>query len=253
MNLLIDIGNSRIKWCLYENAEKIYGLSGSMHNDSTVQQELFSAAWCDLASPDSVLVSNVCGSDVAGSLRTWAYKQWQIETRFVQTEASSHGVQNAYADFHKLGIDRWLAIIAAWHKYRDNHHAICVVDCGTATTIDGISASGQHLGGYIFPGYSMMQEVLVSKTSAINMITETVPSGDFSNTTEQAVNNGCYLATIATIDNIVVSMKKKFGPELACIITGGVAKLVVKQLETEFAYEPDLVLQGLALYSGREE
>ncbi len=254
VKLLIDIGNSRIKWCLYDNAQKLFAASGAMHIDITAQQNLFSAAWGSLAScPEKVLVSNVSGQQIAESLNAWVQKQWQIETQFVHTEAASYGVRNAYDDYNQLGVDRWLAIIAAWHRYRDNKRAICVVDCGTATTIDGISESGQHLGGFIFPGYTMMQEALVSKTSAIDAVTNTVPSDNFSNATVQAVSNGCYLATLATIDRVVASMKQQYGGDLLCVITGGVAELVHNQLATAFDHEPDLVLHGLALFSGREE
>jgi type III pantothenate kinase len=118
-------------------------------------------------------------------------------------------------------------------------------------TIDGISKSGQHLGGLILPGVAMMQEILANNTSDINTIRMTIPSFDFSNSTEQGVNSGCYLAMIATIDRVVTSMKNDHDGRVRCIITGGNSEFVIKQLEEEFEYEPNLVLQGLALFSGQ--
>jgi type III pantothenate kinase len=144
-----------------------------------------------------------------------------------------------------------MAIIAAWHRYHTHKESVCVVDCGTAMTIDGIAKSGQHLGGLILPGYAMMQEILANSTSDINTIRMTTPTLNFSNSTEQGVNSGCYLAMIATIDRVVTSMKNDHDGRVRCIITGGNAELVIKQLGEEFEYEPNLVLHGLALFSER--
>jgi len=251
VNLLLDIGNSRIKWCLHNNIENKFGPAGAMLQNKTGLNELFSEHWNHLACPDRVLVSNVSGSSIAETLDAWIKKAWQVDTEYVKTEAQSHGVRNAYPDYCKLGIDRWMAIIAAWHRYQCYQEAICVVDCGTAMTIDGISKSGQHLGGLILPGYAMMQEILANNTSDINTIRMTTPSSEFSNSTEQGVNSGCYLAMIATIDRVVTSMKNDHDGRVRCIITGGNSEFVIKQLEEEFEYEPNLVLQGLALFSGQ--
>lgn len=251
MNLLLDIGNSRIKWCIHDNIENRFGMAGAMAQNNSGLNELFCKHWNHLASPDRVLVSNVSGLVIAEKLDVWIKEAWQVEPEYVKTEAQSHGVRNAYPDYCKLGIDRWMAIIAAWHRYHTHKERVCVVDCGTAMTIDGISESGQHLGGFIVPGYAMMQEILANSTSDINTIRMTAPSLNFSNSTEQGVNNGCYLAMIATIDRVVRSMKNDHDGRVRCIITGGNAELVIKQLGEEFEYEPNLVLQGLALFSER--
>ena len=251
MNLLIDIGNSRIKWCLHDNISNKFCSAGAMLNAESGLQELFFEHWDHLTCPDRVLVSNVSGRDVSENLDAWIKKVWRLETEYVKTEAFCHGVSNAYPDYYKLGVDRWMAIIAAWDRFHSNNEAICVVDCGTATTIDGISESGQHLGGFIIPGYTIMQEILINKTSNINTIKKISPSINFSNTTEQGVNSGCYLAIIALIDRIVASMKNDYGERIRCIITGGNAELVVKQFAEEFEYEPNLVLHGLSVLSGQ--
>jgi len=175
MNLLIDIGNSRIKWCLYNSVENEFGLEGAMLRDNSELPALFSEHWSDLDKPDRVVISNVSGQQLAESIDEWVDKKWQMKTEYVKTEASSHGVSNAYSDYQELGIDRWMAIIAGWQRFRQERKAVCVVDCGTATTIDGISASGQHLGGFIIPGYTTMQEMLVNNTSDIELAKKILP------------------------------------------------------------------------------
>ncbi len=251
MNLLIDIGNSRIKWCLHDSVENEFGLDGVMLYEKSGLPALFSDHWGHLESPNRVVISNVSGGHLAESLDTWVEKAWQIKTEYVKTEAFSYGVNNAYSDYTRLGVDRWMAIIAAWQRFRQEEKAICVVDCGTATTIDGISASGQHLGGFIIPGYTIMQEMLLNNTADIEMASNELPSISFSSSTEGGVNSGCYLAMISIIDRIITSMQEEYGNQVNCIITGGNAELVVGQLAGKFEHEPNLVLHGLVIYSGK--
>ena len=250
MNLLIDIGNSRIKWCLYNSLENEFGLEGAMLRDKAELPALFSEHWGSLDKPDRVVISNVSGQQLAEIIDAWIDKEWQIKTEYVKTEVFSHGVTNAYSDYLELGVDRWMAIIAAWQRFQEEGKAVCVVDCGTATTIDGISASGQHLGGFIIPGYTTMQEMLVNNTSDIEIARKTLPSTNFCSSTEAGVNSGCYLATISIIDRVVTSMQDEFGKQINCIITGGNAELFVEQLAGKYEYEPKLVLHGLAMFSG---
>lgn len=268
MNLLIDIGNSRIKWCLYNSVENEFGSEGAMLHDKAELPALFSEQWGLLDNPDRVVISNVSGQQLAESMDAWVDKKWKIKTEYVKTEAFSHGVTNAYSDYSELGIDRWMAIIAAWQRFRQQGKAVCVIDCGTATTIDGISASGQHLGGFIIPGHTVMQEILINNTSDIkmakNILTrkilrkETSPGKtlspvNFPSSTEEGVNSGCYLATISLIDSVVTSMQDDSGKQVNCIITGGDAEFVVEQLAGKFEYEPKLVLHGLAMLSGKAQ
>ena len=268
MNLLIDIGNSRIKWCLYNSVENEFGSEGAMLHDKAELPALFSEQWGLLDNPDRVVISNVSGQQLAESMDAWVDKKWKIKTEYVKTEAFSHGVTNAYSDYSELGVDRWMAIIAAWQRFRQQGKAVCVIDCGTATTIDGISASGQHLGGFIIPGHTVMQEILINNTSDIkmakNILTrkilrkETSPGKtlspvNFPSSTEEGVNSGCYLATISLIDSVVTSMQDDSGKQVNCIITGGDAEFVVEQLAGKFEYEPKLVLHGLAMLSGKAQ
>ncbi len=260
MNLLIDIGNSRIKWCLYNSVEKKFSFEGAMPYGKADLPALFSEHWSDLDKPDRVMISNVSGQKLAEIIDAWVDKEWQIKTEYVKTEGISHGVSNAYSDYLELGVDRWMAIIAGWQRFRQQGKAICVVDCGTATTIDGISASGQHLGGFIIPGYTTMQEMLVNNTSDIELARKillkersprkALPSICFSSSTEEGVISGCYLATISIIDRVVTSMQDDSGNQINCVITGGNAELVVEELAGKFEYEPKLVLRGMAMFLG---
>ncbi len=253
MNLLIDAGNSRIKWCLHDSVENRFGLDGAVFYDKAELPTLFSRHWSQFDCPERVVVSNVSGQQLSENLDIWVEKAWQIKTEYVITEAFSSGVSNAYSDYTKLGVDRWMAIIAGWQRFSDEKKAVCVVDCGTATTIDGISVSGQHLGGLIIPGYSMMQEMLINNTADIAMTSKVLPSIIFSSSTEGCVNSGCYLAMVSIIDRVTTSMQSDYEQKVNCIITGGNAELIVEQLAEKFEYEPKLVLHGLAMFPGKDQ
>ncbi len=258
MNLLIDIGNSRIKWCLYNSVENKFGLDGAMFYDNLELPALFSEHWSHLESPDRVVISNVSNQNIAEIIDIWVLQVWQIKTEYAKTEAFSCGVRNAYSIYSDLGTDRWMAMIAAWQRFCHEKRPVCVVDCGTATTIDGISESGQHLGGFIIPGFELMQETLVDKTSAIKIASTLssktiLPSTNFSNSTEEGVHSGCYLATLSIIDRIFITMQNKYGKQINCIITGGNAELLIQKLAEKFEYEPKLVLHGLAIFSGKTQ
>lgn len=249
MNLLVDIGNSRIKWSLHDSAKNVFcSIDAFFYLDQELQI-LFDQHWENLKKPNRVLVANVSNPHIAENLTVWVARAWQLETEYVETETSNHGIHNAYPDYKTLGVDRWLAMIAAWHKFKSYKKAICVIDCGTATTMDGIAETGEHIGGVIFPGYALMQKMLMENTYQINITKKTIPSFNFSDTTQQGINSGCSLATIATIDRLVDLMGDRYGETITCLITGGNAKSFIPNLAHKFEYEPNLVLCGLAIYS----
>lgn len=249
MNLLVDIGNSYIKWLLHETAGPGNNTMQAMPYEQSGLRELLNKYWQDLDRPDRILICNVGGAQIAKHVDDWISAIWGIKAEYIKTTAIFNELRNAYSDYHTLGTDRWLAIIASWHKFSCRGKALCIVDCGTAMTIDGITKTGQHLGGLILPGYAMMCDAVTANT-AIDKIKAIRPVDDLADTTSQAVGNGCLLATVAIIERVVTSMKEKHHEGLICIITGGHARLIKQQLKIEFEYEPDLVLSGLAIVSG---
>lgn len=156
MKLLIDIGNSRVKWA--------FGLADSF----VASGELRLDAYPDLGvilqagqSPEEIRISNVAGAEVGARVARILEGRFGIKPVFARSAASGAGVRTAYSDPGQLGIDRWLAVCAAFSRYQS---ALCVVDAGTATTLDLVSANGEHQGGVILPGLELMQSTLLSET-----------------------------------------------------------------------------------------
>lgn len=242
MNLFVDIGNSRLKW---SGSGLIRGFSFP-YTVETLQEQLESA-WHSLESPDSVYISNVAGTEAADIVSRYSRVKWNRDPVFMVVSRNFQGLVNAYDDIHQMGVDRWMALAAAWTDYKD---ALCIVDFGTAITVDLVLADGRHLGGYILPGTHLMRELLNRRTYGVK-----IEAGESSGitpgkSTSECLGNGGRLAVTALIERAVKECGEKHACNFRCIITGGDAAAFREILALPFEYEPDLVLKGMAVVSG---
>ena len=163
MELLLDIGNSSVNWATQEN-DNFNSTGAFAYSGKTIQQDMQENLPIT-ENPGAVLVSNVAGNQVFNSLSDWVKKQWQQECWQANVSAEYKGLKNSYQDTNQMGVDRWLSMIASWEV---NQSALCLVSCGTASTIDLIDHDGHHQGGYIIPGIELMQQALINNTVQIN-------------------------------------------------------------------------------------
>jgi type III pantothenate kinase len=245
--LLVDIGTSRIKWAPLDGGKP--GEAEVMVRGKTGIKRALSRAWKGLNSVERVVVANVGGSKVSEQLAEWTENAWQVTPEFLVARNSGYGVRNAYLKPETLGIDRWLALIAVRQRYRgaQSKGAACVVDCGSAITIDVLAADGRHLGGLIIPGLAMMDKLLIDNTAGINGTNP--PEMEYSllaNATSTAVSAGALYAAVAFIDRITMDVAVETKGELRRVITGGDAPRILPLLQDKYEHIPDLVLWGLA-------
>jgi type III pantothenate kinase len=244
MLLLIDIGNTRIKWARFEQG-KLQPQAAAPHADWTaqtfVETVLHPGGRCD-----RVLVSNVGGPRMADIVRSAVAQAWQVEPEFVTSSATAAGIRNAYPRPQQLGVDRWLAVIGA---HALEHGAVCVVSVGTALTIDGVAADGRHLGGVIVPGPDLMVSSLLRNTSDIAQRAQhgTASNALFADNTLGALQQGAEHALAALVERAVGVMRHSLQETPMVIITGGASACVEKSLGLPFRAVPDLVLRGLAV------
>jgi len=242
--LLADIGNSRIKW-VPANAGRLGDPGVEPYEDHTLG-ELFEARWRQMAPPEAVVYCCV-GASVAGSvLEDWTREVWGVEVTRVRSEASAHGVRCAYEKPQSLGADRWAALVGAWHKH---HRAACIVDCGTAITLDALSETGSHLGGVILPGVELMRYALSACTDGIPPEVSEA-AGVFATSTPAGMGAGTLYAAAAGVDRIAAEMRSSLPANSLAILTGGDAARLHPFFRTEFVRDPDLVLYGLAVIAG---
>ncbi|MEE9492366.1 MAG: type III pantothenate kinase [Gammaproteobacteria bacterium] len=245
MNLLLDIGNSRIKWALQRD-EGLEVKEPLLRNDKAFK-DIARPAWKDLESPVRVIISSVAGETFDKSIRTWIKRRWKMYPDFLRSESDCCGVSNAYQEPEYLGSDRWAALIATHSLY---HSPAIIIDCGTALTIDAIDAEGQHKGGLIIPGLDMMVNAL--KTGAADLSSDVNTVDEISllaRDTVSAIKAGTLYTMAAAIDTICQDLSYEMGDQTVAVLTGGDIQRVLPLLACEPKIHDDLVLQGIAIFA----
>jgi type III pantothenate kinase len=230
MILLLDVGNTRVKWAWLEYLE--VAPAGAVAHDSTHR------AWqreieADGHRPSRVVVSNVAGPAFAAALTLWCRDHFSVDPEFVIPVEALLGVRNGYRRPSALGVDRWLALIAAWRR---SPRPTLIVSGGTALTIDALDGQGRHLGGLILPGLLMMTD------TRTGLWTEP----DMSPTADPGLVNPLPLMLAASAERAWRSLAESLGTRPGLLLTGGDAQTLAQHIGTPLEIVPDLVLNGLA-------
>ncbi len=239
MQLLLDIGNTRIKWGVAADGRITPGAPFSSRPEGLEQN--LSRAFASLPAPRRVIACNVAGDEVAAGIHRWLARRWSATLETVWPMAEGYGVKNAYPHPEKLGADRWISLIALRH-----HYALpaCVADCGTAVTIDVLDKNGGHLGGVIVPGLALMRQILLEKTRGIREIGERYEEL-LGKDTASAVQSGTLQAVAGLIERVVSGCAVRLGDQPTLVVTGGDAGSLASRLGIPYHMAPDLILQGL--------
>lgn len=243
--LLFDVGNTRLKWGLLSNDRIVR--SGSIDHERLGKLGLSSLTSRLPSNVDYVLACNVKGSAFATRLAGVIGMHCDTDVHFARSEKEAFGVRNVYRQPRRLGVDRWVALLGARAETRS---AVCVVDAGTAVTIDAMDGTGQHLGGQIIPGIRLMSSALSGETYSI--ANRRTASRDpepgmamFAASTGDAVQSGTLNAVCGAIERASRSMRA-VGLRPKIVLTGGDAARILKQLGGNALHRPHLVLHGLA-------
>lgn len=258
MLLLIDAGNTLIKWAIAPAAPSV--MSGHVfwlhagetsHHEPDILQEKWQHA--QQAKPiKRVLVSNVAG-DAARKQILAQIKGLQPvpdDIAWFTSKPSLAGVINRYTDFSQLGSDRFASLIGARTLFPDEN--LVIATCGTATTIDTMTSDGVFIGGMILPGLRLMADALSGNTAHlpdIGQLTEEVPA--FATDTASAIRNGCMTAQAGAIEHAVTVHARHLG-NIRCILSGGAAKQVISCLSIPAQIVDNLVLIGLLAADARK-
>ena len=248
MNLLLDLGNTRLKWAIADGSKLSAAASFRYRLDTL--EELQRSDYARLPAPNRVLLCSVGRRAMHEYLHDDVCQRWQLKIEPVPAKARQLGVTSGYDQPETLGADRWVAMIAAHQHYSG---ALCVVDCGTAVTIDVLDANGQHLGGLIIPGLSTMRDALGKHTQGLpQKLPQKLPMeirgavSLLASNTEDALASGAVHAVAAAVTRVMDCANPSVQP-LTCILTGGDADAVGAGLGFKYVTAPQLVLQGLAM------
>ena len=238
MILAIDAGNSRVKWGWHDGKGWASVATVSLVEFAAASDHVnpFSVTHAD---PQRIIISNVAGEGAHHLLVNWT-SIFDAEPIWLRAEARRCGVTNQYERPEQLGPDRWAALIAA----RAVHHGPClVVNAGTATTVDMLTADGVFRGGAILPGVELMRFVLHEHTGRLPI--QEGGYRDAPRNTMDAIETGCRHAQAGAVERMYrVFRELELNP--LCIVAGGAGRVLVDQLSMPRRYIENLVLDGLA-------
>lgn len=244
MILELDCGNSFIKWRVIRRGSPVIVSGGVVDSDERLIEVV--AAIPGLALRHSRMVS-VRSSDETQKLTTAIAGAFCVDTQCASSAKTLAGVSNGYEAYERLGLDRWLALVGA---YASVGKACLVLDLGTAVTSDYVSADGEHLGGFICPGMSLMRSQLRTHTRRIRYDDAAAEQAHSSfspgRSTAEAVERGCALMVRGFAVTQVEIAQQYWADDFVVFVTGGDAELL-KSVLPGAKLMPDLVFVGLAL------
>jgi type III pantothenate kinase len=248
--LELDAGNTRIKWRLREQREgKAWH---TVAEDSVFAEQKVPSVFIELgkqleklpmARIDRMLVSTVRGDGFKTVFSSVMTEKWHLQPEYAAVSAATGGVRNGYDDVSKLGVDRWLALVAA---YAQTRAACCIVNCGTALTVDLVAADGQHQGGYIVPGLHLMRAALATRSKALATAPSAWELATPGTSTLAAVHNGILAMALGFLRDIR-HQEATAGRQVEWFLTGGDAPYLAAHLDWDCRLVSDLVMDGLSL------
>ncbi len=248
--LAIDVGNTRLKWALFENPRVDAPMLAQGAEFLENIDKLAEGAWATLPAPERMMGCAVAGDAVRRRVEE-QMEIWDVSAQWVVPSAAEAGITNGYDHPARLGADRWVAMIGAWRRTLAKGPArpLVVVMVGTAVTVDAIDASGRFLGGLILPGHGIMLRALESGTAGLR-----VPTGDvreFPTNTSDALTSGGTYAIAGAIERMVQHVRRHCAAEPKCVMAGGAGWKMAPSMAVQFELVDNLIFDGLLEMAAR--
>jgi type III pantothenate kinase len=158
------------------------------------------------------------------------------------------GMPNLYAHPSEVGADRLVNGVAAYEAYgRQRGEPLVVLDFGTATTFDAISAKGEYLGGVICPGIQISADALFQRAARLPRIDVRKPAQVIGRTTVTSMQSGLFFGYVGMVEGLVHRLREELGGKAFCVATGGLAEVIAPETDVVDAIDRDLTLQGLRI------
>ncbi|MES2886294.1 MAG: type III pantothenate kinase [Pseudomonadota bacterium] len=235
--LLLDIGNSRLKWSLVPSLDAPLPAAQALVHEGAPARAVASIP---RACVDAIFIAHVTGTTHEAAIIDAVQQGFGRAPKFARSAAECAGLKSAYIEPTRLGVDRWLAMLAIWARARA---AFCVASAGTALTFDAVNHQGQHLGGVIAPGLTAMIDTTLGHTRFA--VGEMAAAFDctLGRDTETCVRQGALHAAAGLLDRLAARH-----PGIR-VLAGGDAATLQPHLADGWQIEPDLVLHGLAAWA----
>ncbi|WP_448550713.1 type III pantothenate kinase [Thalassotalea montiporae] len=240
--LLIDIGNTRTKYCFVINGEL---QPVSYCDNQGLSAQWFSQHWLDVK---QIVFASVAQEGFSSLLTRWA-EQNRIPCLQVTSPVQAFGVVNGYDNHRQLGVDRWLAVLGA-HKRFPNQNCI-IADAGTATTIDYLDKAGQHQGGWILAGIETLFTSIQANTANVQGEQLNTEKLAFGQNTNDNLAQAAWASTLGLIQQAILLAEQQDAVIEQVIMTGGNGRRLAEMLAAQHiptSYLPLLVFEGLSCY-----
>ncbi len=234
--LQLDVGNSSTKWRLLEEG-RVTTRGMYRAGDDTASVALANCA----SQLDQIWIASVAGPEAESSLADMLTGRWGVQPWFARSTVRCGAVRNSYQDAARMGVDRWLAMLSAWQRVQGR---VCVVDAGSALTVDLLDDSGQHEGGYIIPGPTLMERALLHDTRRVRFAEDSDYALTPGSSTAEAVRHGIALAQAGAV---ALAMDRAGVMPEQVLFCGGWAETLQRLLGRGGDYLPDLVFEGLEI------
>lgn len=249
--LLIDAGNSRLKWASFSKGQRSqqqawpYGeytpqAGVLLHLQTLLSQQAV----------EQIILVHVLGAAFTQALEAFC-AQAAVHLTIVQSRAGIYGLELAYPNPMHFGADRLVGLLAA--RQLLGQQAAIIIDCGTAVTIDAIQANGKHLGGVILPGLQLLSDALIRRTQAAHMSATPFDHPQvFNNNTLQGMGSGCLLSLVGALEGICTRMQEQMTESAQILLCGGDTELLTRHLRLVHQAYPEALMEGLVYIAEQE-
>jgi type III pantothenate kinase len=254
MLLAIDVGNTNIVLGVFDGDQLIYSWRLQTLRDRTADEigilvtHLFAERSIDRARVDGIILSSVV-PPLTGTMEEMGERYFGRLPMTVDPGTNT-GMNVLYTPASDVGADRVVNAVAAYEMFgRGRHVPVIVVDFGTATTFDAISAAGEYVGGVICPGIGISADALFQRAARLPRVDVRKPPSIIGRTTVTSMQAGLFFGYVAMVDGIVHRIRAELaaGEHAFTVATGGMAGILAGDTSTIERVEPDLTLQGLRL------
>ena len=258
MLLAIDVGNTNIVLGVFEGASLVQSWRLQTLRERTsdelglLVEGLFAHSRIERSRISGVILGSVV-PPLTGTMKMMSQRYFGVTALNVEPGVNT-GMPILYENPAEVGADRIVNAVAAYEKFgRDGRHPLIVVDFGTATTLDAITAKGEYLGGAICPGVQISADALFQRAARLPRIDVRKPARIVGRTTVGAMESGLFYGYVGMVEGLARRMSDELGGDAICIATGGLAEVIAPEIPAIVHVDPDITLQGLRLVWERNQ
>ena len=261
MLLAIDVGNTNIVLCVFDGATLVQSWRLQTLRERTSDElgllvdGLFAHSRIERVKIRGVILGSVV-PPLTGTMRHMAERYFGVTAMIVEPGVNT-GMPILYKNPSEVGADRIVNAIAAYEKFgktaAGSGRPMIIVDFGTATTLDAVSAKGEYLGGAICPGVQISADALFQRAARLPRIDVRKPASVVGQTTVGALESGLFYGYVGMVEGLVRRMSDELGGNALCVATGGLADVIAPETSLIEHVDPDLTLDGLRLVWERNQ